>query len=297
MTGIVQRGRIYSLKVGDKNKGWEISDLNISFDVTKSANNKDKTNSATVEIYNLSPDKRAYLEEDYTYVELKVGYREQGLILLFSGQATEVTSRKSGQDIVTRISIGSAYTDINHKTISKLVPAGRTVKDVIEELRKEIPSVSRAVYTGVNINSQVVDGYPISTTARKTLDDLARAYKIDWQIDNGVLYTSDSGGSHSNKSSAIVISPTTGLIEVPYATTKEVTPEGAPKRAKKGEKVVKSRKKGVQFKHLLNPNLVAGGIVKIESEQYDGFYKVNEIRSYGEWLGNDWYSDVSAERL
>ena len=290
-----QRNRLYSLKVGNEDRGWTIEELNISFDITKTSNNKDKTNSATIEVFNLSSDKRKFLEEAFIRAELYIGYEDYGLILLFSGEVTEVSTKKSGGDVATRLSIGNAYTEINYKTISKLVPAGRTVEDVINEIKGEIPSISNTVFTGVNLKSRVLDGYPISSTARKTLDDLSRSYEIDWQIDNDVLYINDKNGSHGNSTSAVVVSRETGLIERPYAV--EVTAVSTKKTVRKeGNTSQRISKDGVQFKHLLNPMLTAGGLVKLEDEQFDGLYKVVEIRSYGEWMGSDWYSDVMCEK-
>lgn len=290
-----QRNRLYSLKVGNEERGWRIEELNISFDITKTSNNKDKANSATIEVFNLSADKRKYLEEAYIRAELYVGYEDYGLVLLFSGEVTEVSTKRSGEDIATRFSIGNAYTEINYKTISKLVPAGRTVEDVINEIKVEIPSISNTVFTGANLRSRVLDGYPISTTARKALDDLSRSYEIDWQIDNDVLYINDKNGSHGNTSTAIVVSRDTGLVERPYAV--EVTPVSTKKEVRRSDNNSKRiTKDGVQFKHLLNPMLSAGGLVKLEDEQFGGLYKVVEIRSYGEWMGSDWYSDVMCEK-
>lgn len=290
-----QRNRLYSLKIGNEDRGWRTESLNISFDITKSTNNKDKANSATIEVFNLSAEKRRFLEEAFIRAELYVGYEDYGLVLLFSGEVTEVSTRRSGDDIATKFNIGNAYTEINYKTISKLVPAGRTVEDVINEIKVEIPSISNAVFTGVNLQSRVLDGYPISSTARKTLDDLSRSYEIDWQIDNNILYINDKNGSHGNSASAVVVSRKTGLVERPYAV--EVTAVSTKKPVRKEENTSQRIfKDGVQFKHLLNPMLTAGGLVKLEDEQFGGLYKVVEIRSYGEWMGNDWYSDVMCEK-
>ena len=292
---MIQRNRVYTLRVGNEERGWSIEDLNISFDITKTASNKDKANSAVIEVYNLSSSKRKYLEEAFIRAELYVGYESYGLVLLFSGEVTEVATKRSGGDIVTKLSIGNAYTEINYKTISKLVPAGRTVEDVINEVKTEIPSIANTVFTGVNIKSRVLDGYPISTSARKTLDDLSRSYEIDWQIDNDILYINDKNGSHGNNTSAVVVSRNTGLIERPYAV--DVAPVSTKKKVRKEDNNSKRiTKDGVQFKHLLNPMLSAGGLVKIEDSQFGGLYKVAEIRSYGEWMGSDWYSDVMCEK-
>ena len=43
---------------------------------------------------------------------------------------------------------------------------------------------------------------------------------------------------------------------------------------------------------LLNPNIIPGTILKLEDDRLGGWYKVTEIRHYGSFRENDWYTDV-----
>lgn len=285
MPVIYQKNRAYSLVVGDisTGNGFEITNLNISFDVSKSSSNKDKTNSATIEVYNLSKEKQKFLEQAYIAAVLSVGYHDTVVKRLFAGQVTEATTRKSGTDSITQIKMGAAYTELNHSTLNKFVSPGKTYKDVIEEIRQELPGVSRAVYNGTNLNNPVLDGYPLSGTTREMLDEISESQQIEWHIDDGVLYANDmSGTSTDNLTTAYVISKDTGLIELPYAVTGDGT------RAKKD----KIKKKGVQFKILMNPEIIPGSIVLLEDENFQGYYKIDSLRAYGQWRSNDWYMDL-----
>jgi hypothetical protein len=288
MSVIYQRNRAYSLVVGDgtTGDGFEVTNLQCSFDVSKSSSAKDKTNSANIEITNLSEEKRKFLEEDFIGAVFSAGYHDTTVKRLFSGQVTKATSRKSGTDIITQIQMGAEYTDLNHKTLSKFVAPGKTYKDVIEELRKELPGVSRAVYNGLNINNPILDGYPLSGTARQMLDEISESQQIEYHIDDGILYANDmSGTSTDNFNTAFVISKDTGLIELPYAITGD-TRRGKADPVKKG---------GIQMKILLNPEIVCGSIIKLEDDVFAGYYKVNATRTYGQWRGNDWYTDLRCE--
>lgn len=285
---IYQKNRAYSLIVGDigTGNGFEVTNLQLSFDVNKTSSAKDRTNSATIEITNLSEEKRKFLEQDYIAAVFSAGYHDTTIKRLFSGQVTKATSRKNGTDIVTQISMGAEYTDLNHKTLSKFVAPGKTYKDVIEELRKELPGVSKTVYNGVNLNNPVIDGYPLSGSARQMLDEISESQQIEYHIDDGVLYANDmSGTSTDNFNTAYLISKETGLIELPYAVS------GDPTRGKKDP----VKKAGVQFKILLNPEIVCGSIVQLVDETFGGYYKVTSTRTYGQFRGNDWYTDLRCE--
>jgi len=129
----------------------------------------------------------------------------------------------------------------------------------------------------------VLDGYPLSGTAREMLDEISEAQQVEWHVDDGVLYANDmSGTSTDNLATSFIINKTTGLIELPYAVS------GDHARAKKDP----VKKTGVQMKILLNPEILPGSIILLEDDNFGGYYKVESTRTYGQWRGNDWYTDL-----
>ena len=289
MVDLVQKDRIYELRVGDTQSGNGLlitNNLQISFDVSKASSNKDRTNSASIEIYNLSDDSLKLIDVDYPFASLSVGYRQIGLKQIISGQVTDVTTRKSGTDRITLITIGSAYKKLNHELISKTLPPGK-VRDAFEELAKQI-GVSRTVFNSVNLESPIINGYPLSGTKREMLDELSEKYGVDWQIDDDTLYVHDSDRGNSEKFElAYVVSKYTGLIENAYRVSGDV------RRSEKD----KVKKPGVQFKMLLNPDIVAGSILKLEDTLIQGWIKVDSLRHSGSWRGNDWYTEVQCSMI
>lgn len=284
---VYQKDREYSLIIGDYRKpdeNIEITELQVRFDVSKSSSNKDKTNSATIEVYNLPEDARSMLETDYIAASFTAGYVDIGIKRLFAGEVTSVSTRQSGTDMITQIQMGAGYTGLNHQILSKLVSPGRTVRDVFEEIRQAIPGISRGVYAGTNLNNQIISGYPLMGEPRRMLDQLSSTYQIEWRIDDDVLYVNDMSGTISdNFEQAYVISSDTGMIEVPYYVA------GDKRRGKKDP----VKKGGVQFKCLLNPEIIPGEIIRLEyDEKFDGYYKVDSIRMYGDFRGNDWYLEA-----
>lgn len=285
---VYQKNRAYSLIVGDINTGdgFEVTNLNVSFDVNKSPDNKNKTNNATIEIYNLSKEKQKFLEQPYIACVFSAGYENTEIKRLFAGQVTNATTRKSGTESITQLQLGASYVELNHSTLNKLVAPGKTYQDVIKELAAEIPGVSRTVFNGLNIQSRVIDGYPLSGTAREMLDEISRTIDIEWQIDDGVLYIADKGGTHTDDlNTAFVISEDTGMIDRPYTVSGDI------RRTSKD----KAKKSGVQVKILLNPSIVCGSIVKLEDVNFDGYYRVASLRTYGEWRGTNWFTELRLE--
>lgn len=282
-----QVNRQYELIVGNAiaGEGLFIDSLQVTFDISKSSQNQDKTNSASIEIYNLSKESIKLIDVDYPTASFSAGYRDIGIKLLFSGKVTNVSTRKSGTDIVTQIQMGAAYTELNHQVLSSITPPGKQVKDVAEDIRKAIPGVSRGVYNGINLNNPILYGYPLQGTPKQMLNELSKKYGVDWQIDGDVLYIHDNNRANTeNFQQAYVVSETSGLIEKPYRIA------GDTRRSAKD----KAKIQGVQWKMLLNPDIVCGSIVLLEDDDLGGWYKVTDLRHYGGWRDSDWYTECRA---
>lgn len=281
-----QKDRQYVLIIGTGTKQVEITNLHITFSVTKSSDNKKRPSKAKVEIYNMSPAHQKMVEDPFVEVTLSVGYIGLGLAPLFQGQVTIAGTRRVGADIVTELQIDSLYKEINYKKISKTVYPGASVKSVIEALVKEMPEVTNAVYSGKNINKTFIDGYPINSSPKVVLNEISEAFDIEWQIDGTILYIMDKGVPYTaDKNKAFVISELSGMIERPYFDNIE-------KQRNPKDKVRKARK-GVKLKLLLNPLIVAGSIVKIEFGDMTGYYKVESLVHTGGFRETVWETELT----
>jgi len=284
---VYQVNRQYELIIGDyqTGDGLLINSLQVTFDISKASNNKDRTNSASIEIYNLSDESLKVLDTNYPAAVFSVGYRDIGLKRVFAGQVTRVTTRKQQTDRVTQIVMGSGYVELNHQILNQLTAPGRTVKDVFEDIRNNLPGVARGVYNGTNLNNRIIYGYPLSGTPKEMLNELSDKYQVEWQIEDDVLYAHDRArGNRENFEEAPLISPSSGLIENAYRV--ELTERLSIKD--------KSKKQGVQWVMLLNPSLQAGDIVKLEDTLIQGWYKIDSLRHYGGWRDDAWFTECRA---
>jgi hypothetical protein len=285
----IQYNRNYKLVIGDARTtdALEITDLQVSFDISKSSDNTSRTNSASIEVTNLSDNSLKILQTDYPAALFYVGYQDD-LKLLFGGQVVNVRTRKSGTDRVTQLLMGSGYNELNHSTIAKVVPANKTVKDIADEIAKSIPNVSRVVFNGTNLNNKVIKGYPISGTVREALDKLSEAYKLEWRLDSDVLYVNDKDRAENEDfGNAYVVSPESGLIEIPYYTSGDITRDSSDS----------VKKQGVQFTMLINPDVYPGQIIKLEDTDIVGWFKVDDVRYSGSYRNGTWQQDVSCSAI
>lgn len=305
---MTQRNRVYDLTIGDYRTGNGIritgglpdqegvlnTGLQITFDISKTADAKRTNgNSATIEIYNLSRDHIALLQGDYLKCTFLVGYEDEGVRVVADGNVVEVKTVKRGTEFITQVRMGEGYSDLNHEKLKSLVSPGSTVEQVIEDIRSQMPNVARGAYTGTNLNNPIVFGWPLNGTPAAMLRKLCEAQNIEFSVSGGVLNVSDINGLYTKDTTlAPLISEATGMIDAPFHTTEQG----------KKAKDAKTRRKGVQFKTLLNTECIPGKIVKIDSDFIKGIYRINSSRFSGDFRGGDWYvecftSEVESQDL
>lgn len=273
--------RKYILAIGSGTEEVIIQDLQVSFSMSKSANNRNKVDKCTLEITNLSPDSIKAIGKEYKRVRFGAGYKDE-VVNLFAGEIIEYVNEKDGTDIVTKLTISPSFSSLNHKTLRTVVPGGKTVKDVINEILKNMPEVSKGVFKGTNINRQVLYGYPLSSSPRVALDEIADAFQLDWRVDQETLYVNDEIGAINDTNSAFLISNESGMVDAPH---NEYKTQGKSKEDK-------TKKRGVRVKTLLNGHIRPGIFVKIQHKEFDKFYKVEEVTHSGDYRGSDWVTDV-----
>lgn len=294
----LKRERCYILTVGDYNNGKGIKidsrdyqrPLQLTFSVDKSSDNKhNRGNSATIEIYNLSPDQEQMLESRFLEAELHVGYTNgEGLKLLAKGNLTECSTIKRGTDTITQMVIGEGYVNLTQARLSRNLSPGQTVKDVVDVIVDNMPGVARGPIVGTNLNSPIIHGWRLSGTPKEELDKLTRAYNLEYNITNDIITVTDFNGPTSKSIVDVpVISELTGMIDQPFRITEKSRVSSKDKRARPG----------VQVKVLLDAGLVPSRVIKIDYKDFKGFYRITSIRFTGDFRGNEWYAEMQCNEM
>lgn len=77
------------------------------------------------------------------------------------------------------------------------------------------------------------------------------------------------------------------MIETPFRTQKQT------KLPKKDKRI----RYGLQFKVLLDAALLPSTVVKLESDNINGFYRIDSVRFNGDTRGNDWYAECQCSEM
>lgn len=239
--------------------------LKTTFDIDKqiiSSPNKSK-----IEVYNLTANQRKNIAisnpatgQIGDIIRLDAGY--EGIVeTLFIGDIARAKTTRKGPDIVTEFECGDTEKLLVYSHFEQSYPPGVTLVQIIKDC---------AVALGTNIGSILGvptkvynSGVSFSGSVKSILDKLLVEPQLEWSVQNGTLnilpITAHLGQA------AVLVSQTTGMIGVPS----------------QGEGFV-------QFDSLLNPKLVPGALVVLESEVINGSFKLRRAHFEGDSHGQKW---------
>lgn len=252
----------------------EPNNARINFNVIKN----NEQNKARIRIYNLAEKSRKYLNEnDYLgkiQLTLEVGYREQGLKVLFIGDIDRSSYKRVGPDWITELVCGDGLQAITDVHLDKCyagdikVDIQAVVKDLADELKDKAKVNVDIIMAHIKekVESEKLDwGLNIQGLAMKTLKMLLGKQGKEASIQNNNLEIAKP----TEKNRAITISAATGMIGSPV-----------------------QREKGVEFKALINPSLAPAGDVNsifLSSKGFNSIYRIRSIKFRGDTHDNPWF--------
>lgn len=262
-----------------------VEDLAVRFRVTRSLYQRAGT--AEVEIFNLAESHRAELRHyrqrvggatHRTRVRVEAGYAE-GMSVLFQGDTRRVDTRREQTEWVTKVTAGDGEDALRvARGARSFGPATRleaVVRYVAEALGVGTGNLGEHLAAaGLDqVGAVFPHGTVVHGPAARELTHLLRAAGLEWSIQDGVLQVLPRGGHLSR--SAVLLAPATGLIESPEVGLNRV----------------------VQCKALLQPDLVPGAQVRLESAVVQGYYRVEQCEYEGESHGQPWDVRLTMRRV
>lgn len=261
--------------------GLEGAQLRIEFSISKSISSS--ANTADIKLFNLTESNRNSMGKEFDEVTLEAGYMPPNgggnVGIIFKGAVRDVLHEKDGNgNIITTISCGDGDKALRKATTSKSYPKGTLVKDVVEDLYKEMEKqgVSKGEWKLPEAmeNKKFKRPYAVCGSCSREMDTIGRGNGFYWSLQDQTMEIIPGDGAIN---SIVLLTPQTGLIGTPAITDN-----------------------GVKVTALLNPEIRPNRQVKIESDTLSmnaagGTYRVSDVTYSGNNMDGEFQVSLSGE--
>ncbi|KUZ98085.1 hypothetical protein WI40_13855 [Burkholderia ubonensis] len=261
----MQFGRRWRLDLGNRTESLSIDNLRVTFDITKSLD--EKPNPGTITVYNLTRDHmNRVLSRGFNLAQLSVGYNE--LRLLYQGDIVKPRVRRDKADWIIEFQCGDGSFDYTRARVWTTLQAGATDADVLAEATKAMTR-TRAGVADLTSTRTLPRGKVLMGNARDVVGVVARNSGADWSIQDGELLVLPAAKVLPGE--GFELSQDTGMVNSPRATDN-----------------------GLEVECLLNTEIRVGGLVRVRSilEHFNGDYKVVTAKYVGDTHSTDWLSKL-----
>ncbi len=272
--------------------GFELSSvgkarpLHISFDLEKTDN--PASNTGKLQISNLNNEHKAILSEEGCIVEIRAGYSDTlGSIFLGGVMNPSETLQNADRTLELELFDGQMYNDTFGSISMNGVVTGTSI---LEELQSKM-GIESAILTEkaseMLQTAKYSNGYCYVGKLKTALQSLINKADLNYSIQNGVLQISGVGEAITTH--AYVISIDTGLISIPKKITisqSSTSKSGSMKGASfsgDGNAIP-----GYEIEYLINGSIGINDLVKIESKEINGVFRVCKQHYTGDNYSGDW---------
>lgn len=270
--------RTYTMKCGKMGKdGFEIGNihssledtLHISFSIEKS---ESKTpNTAKIQVWNLSPKNLKILDTKDCVVELKAGY-DNNNTLIFVGSVANVITIMDNADRMTEIEVVDGMVALRDTNISVSFNGIVNCQDVYKMIANRM-GLSIVLSKDLTYKS-LPNGFSFVGKGKDALKKVSQACGHTWTVQNQVLQVKLPGRAINTQ--GYVLNSGSGLINRPKRITLNTSADS--------NKTVT----GWEVEYLLNGTIGVNDIVKLESDEANGYFLAHKITIDGDNLDGDW---------
>lgn len=312
-----KRSYLLSFKNPENGNLITIRDLRIQFEIDLYVDNRTNTNKGNVSVYNLKDETLSLIDTRFGTLSLDAGY-EGNLKNIITADVINIKTTKQGSDKVTVFELVPGFVNTGIKRIGITFPESISLKAVVEQVAKDlqlaVPPATKGDWTSIKCTY----GYTAMGTGKQILDDLAKTYAIEWNIQDGKLIVTDRYKSNDTTETAFVLDKYSGLLDIPFIDSEEISKsvgqavdkedelfvsqkqlkpkkDGTPRMSKKAN----YRRWGIRAKALLNPAVRPNSLFKVVTEdgRFNDYYRVRTVSFKGDTRGNEWFMELYGDSV
>jgi len=298
--------RVASLVVGVQGgKGKEFAGFRFVFSVEKGASKS--PNKCSVKLWNLAEATRSEVSVIGNVCILKAGYsQDTGAVQIFAGDVIRAATVREGADWVTELELMDGLSEFRDGKTSVSYAAGVSGLQVLRGIAPKFGLPVRS-YPDVQDRSYPA-GFAFVGRVRDAMDKACNYLGLEWSIQQREIQIVKKGGVFQLR--AVVLSPSTGMIDSPTLESKTMTEKAAAKEGytKKSAGVTETYQRddetgeinkvlqvnGLTVKSLLQPTLEPGGYVQVKSKSINGeFFRIESLTHSGDTHGTEWHTNLT----
>ena len=258
--------RRYILSAGKNGgSGFQVGNIN------SATSDAESSNTAKIQVWNLSEKNLKTLDTKDIIVELKAGYGDQ-MALILVGNVTHVTTASDGADRMTEIEVVDGRVELRDANISVSRNDKVDTKDLYGLIAGQM---GLSIIFAKDLSFvKFPNGYSFVGKGKSALQRIAKANGHAWTIQNGVLQITLPGRPVNTK--GYLLSSETGLISIPKRITISQSTDNSDSLT------------GWEVEYFLNGAVGVNDVVQLQSSTANGYYRVHKITFDGDNMEGDW---------
>lgn len=277
--------RKYKIIVQSGTEGVEVSDLRCKFEIQKAW--AMQPNMSYVTIYNLSVPTENHLIQNADGIRIEAGYQNGPYGLIFAGNVVQpVRGKEDSTTPYLKLMSLDGDNFFNFGTVAFNINKGVGLRSQIENITQNstVPATIGDI-RGADESAKLTRGKVYFGAAKDYLRDISKTSNSVFNIDSNSVNMQRATDTPVGE--AIVLNSETGMIGFPSQSDL-----------------------GVTCKCLINPNIVIGGLIKLNNSTInqkeislgqflrplsaDGIYRVIKMNTKGDTRGQEWYQEIEA---
>ncbi len=264
--------------------------LHVNFSLEKA--DTQSSNTGKLQISNLNDKHKALLSEDKCVVEIKAGYSDT-LGTIFLGGVANPSETLSNADRILEVELIDGLS--NYDSIGTMSMNGVVTGDVIlNEIKKQM-GIESAIITdkaaAMLQTAKYGNGYCQVGKMKAALQSLMNKAGLAYSLQNGVLQVFCPGEPVTMQ--AYVLSIQTGLISIPkkISITQSSASKGSSGKVSSLSAATSEGSNGIpgyEIEYFINGAIGINDLVKIESVNLNGIFRVCKQSYSGDNYSGDW---------
>lgn len=250
-------------------QGFETSELHIHFQIQKS--DCETPNTSKINLWNLSPEHLAVLNEKDCIATLRAGYGNR-MPLISVGAVSYIQTTLDGSDRMTAIETIDGRIELRDNFVSLSYGGRIHSRKILEDISEKM-GITMIVSHAAELII-LPNGFFFVGAAKDALGKICGANKFTWSIQNGILQITKKGNPISKE--VFVLSPDSGLIRIPQKIC-----YGSDGSFAEGQT-------GYEVQFFMNGAINVNDYVRLESETVKGYFRVHSVLADGDNFDGSW---------